>query len=348
MTKQKITVQERDLQIGDVLLAHGNAVGGFLVEREVPAEPTPEPGTKGTADLTNIAGGNKALGLPCMKTNDGYVFPGATVGDDSAVYRVSNFVPDGDSGALRIAVAQWDEARNALVEVGKFVAEIDTDILHDGSYVEILRAEFGARDSHLTLARNNARLALEQRDEARAEVERLGAQVETQKGIIQSWQNIGSDYNLGTPKADHQTQLATALLPLADAPDIENVPAASSMHALLGAVVEMHEELRQIGARLVAAGMIRADEPDATPEPRPAFVLPEREAVRDALRATYAADGYIRGQVDAVLALLAEHAVTEERLAEALRATAHERERMPSWDDDARLIFARLTGKAEG
>lgn len=47
------------------------------------------------------------------------------------------------------------------------------------------------------------------------------------------------------PHAD-DTQLATALLPLADAPDIENVPAAESMHTLMGAVAEIQHGVRQV------------------------------------------------------------------------------------------------------
>lgn len=48
------------------------------------------------------------------------------------------------------------------------------------------------------------------------------------------------------PAHGTDAQLATALLPLADAPDIDNVPAASSMHALMGAVAEIHTGVRQI------------------------------------------------------------------------------------------------------
>lgn len=49
-----------------------------------------------------------------------------------------------------------------------------------------------------------------------------------------------------TPEAAVQSQLATALLPLADAPDIDNVPAASSMHALMECASEIHHGVRQI------------------------------------------------------------------------------------------------------
>ena len=37
---------------------------------------------------------------------------------------------------------------------------------------------------------------------------------------------------------------------IADAPDIDNVPAASSMHALMGAVVEMNAEIRRVANHL--------------------------------------------------------------------------------------------------
>lgn len=53
----------------------------------------------------------------------------------------------------------------------------------------------------------------------------------------------GGEGKVPTPA---KIQLATALMPLHDAPDIENVPAASSMHALMGAVAEIQHGVRQI------------------------------------------------------------------------------------------------------
>lgn len=57
-----------------------------------------------------------------------------------------------------------------------------------------------------------------------------------------------------TPAHATDSQLATALLPLADAPDIENVPAASSMHVLLECATEIFHGVRQI---------LEATKPDA-------------------------------------------------------------------------------------
>jgi hypothetical protein len=48
------------------------------------------------------------------------------------------------------------------------------------------------------------------------------------------------------PETADQSQLATALMPLADAPDIENVPAASSMHALMECATEIQHGVRQV------------------------------------------------------------------------------------------------------
>jgi hypothetical protein len=44
---------------------------------------------------------------------------------------------------------------------------------------------------------------------------------------------------------------------VADAPDIDNVPAASSAHELMGAVVEMHQDVRQVLAEIRAHGDVR-------------------------------------------------------------------------------------------
>lgn len=56
---------------------------------------------------------------------------------------------------------------------------------------------------------------------------------------------------------------------IADAPDIENIPAAESMHALMGAVAELHEEFRALGERIVTAINQSATTHQPAPEPEP-------------------------------------------------------------------------------
>lgn len=284
-------------QAGRMAEQHGPAIEltshGDHLDVHRPKPPTPEPGTKGTADLTNLDSGNKALGLPCMRTNDGYAFPGTTVTDDSAVYQVSNFVPDEDRARLAVEQCrhlhqdgltreEWHKRHCGAVQplqgVGEFVAEIDTDILHDGSYVEILRAEW----ANLT----------RQRDEARAAANR--------------WQAEGD-------------RLRARL----------DLPCPGT----------------HCGEEAVCP---------AAPESRPAFVLPDEDAVMDVIaeRLMAHAVGLTTPQIGnvsrhttrAVLALLAEHAVTEVRLTDALRERVGD---APAARKKAAVVLARLAGKAE-
>lgn len=121
--------------------------------------------------------------------------------------------------------------------------------------------------------------------------------------------------------------------------------------------------------------------PDAAPEPRPAFVLPEREAVEALLDrhrlstnpinlgqyqteytcdcgVKWVRDGHANDpqptlathHADAVLALLAEHAVTEERLRDALESALLLDQRTPLDErvEETREVLGHLTGKAEG
>jgi hypothetical protein len=79
---------------------------------------------------------------------------------------------------------QFDDMERALQDVGKFVEEIDTDIVHDGSYAEILRAEFGAlcrrleqaeADKDVWINRHNARVAwaVREKEELTAGIEKV-------------------------------------------------------------------------------------------------------------------------------------------------------------------------------
>ncbi|MCP2265549.1 hypothetical protein ACFQHV_01100 [Promicromonospora thailandica] len=53
-----------------------------------------------------------------------------------------------------------------------------------------------------------------------------------------------------------QAAFESPLVPMeiADAPDIDNVPVAQSTHALMGAVVEMHQDVREVLAKIRAHG----------------------------------------------------------------------------------------------
>lgn len=98
--------------------------------------------------------------------------------------------------------------------------------------------------------------------------------------------------------------------------------------------------------------IVADDESDAAPEPRPAFVLPERSEVFELLETAYRDEvgpvsSYspflVRATTD-VLALLAEHAVTEDSLTTALMPTYFDQEN--SARTVARVTLANLTRKA--
>lgn len=86
--------------------------------------------------------------------------------------------------------------------------------------------------------------------------------------------------------------------------------------------------------------------------PPAAFVLPDLYALTMAiandspLHLPVERREQFKAAAERVQALLAEHAVTEERLAEALVATNRSREEAGSWNGDARLILGHLTRKA--
>lgn len=85
---------------------------------------------------------------------------------------------------LRAAEEARDDAQRALADVERFITEIDTDIVHDGSFAEILRAEYRALEVKLDAATDHA-IAADR------EVERLRAvQAEDYAGI----QKMANDY----------------------------------------------------------------------------------------------------------------------------------------------------------
>jgi hypothetical protein len=141
---------------------------------------TPHGGTEGTECLIPLGQGAISLGdkLRHIAATEETVLGGYVV--DLLAYRADELERERYEAKerARLAVEQcrhlhqdgltreeWHRrhcgAVQPLQDVGEFVAEIDTDILHDGSYAEILRAEFGALRRQL--------------DEARAQVERVRA-----------------------------------------------------------------------------------------------------------------------------------------------------------------------------
>lgn len=108
------------------------------------------------------------------------------------------------------------------------------------------------------------------------------------------------------------------------------------------------EEIADEAVRRVLR-IVADDEPEAAPEPRPAFVLPERRALAEVARI------YFGGEIeawyefaDAGLLLLAEHAVTEDRLRDALESALmlDQRDPLDQRVEETREVLGHLTGKA--
>lgn len=188
-------------------------------------QPAPEPelewkpGATGTATVRTVPN-IRVMRLDGVTQPWVSVVPFAPAGDVKGEgqnrhddWQVTDFVPDEDHARLAVEQCrqlhqdgltreEWHKrhcgAVQPLQDVGEFVAEIDTDIVHDGSYVDILRAEFGAlrrqveqaeADKDVWINRHNARVAwavrekeemtagiekvARERDEALAEVKRL-------------------------------------------------------------------------------------------------------------------------------------------------------------------------------
>lgn len=351
MSTEKIRVRQHELKIGDrvtSVMSHGLTE----VEREVKPK-TEREEVRELLDTVKARGGG-------------------------------NFVADMDTyvdQALEIAKRHrpgsiGDQAR-ALADVGAFVAEIDTDILHDGSYAEILRAEFDA--------------ITRQRAEVRAEVERLrhtNAQLqENLRAAEHRLDALGEDRNALALRLDRLS--VESVRAAIDSDDHRPGWTSAAIRRVL-AIVDADESLRASGGVITSRapllnvregvdcvipslpGLIsmadldsdvypydKAKEAldDAAPEPRPAFVLPTLYALTMAiaddspLHLPVERREQFKAAAERVRALLAEHAVTEERMEEALRMTWH---LSGSAGKRSELVLAHLAGqidltrKAEG
>jgi hypothetical protein len=377
VSKQTVTgVAEGHLLHKDFLVEYDPDERTWTVEREVPAEPTPEPGTAGTATVRGVEG-VRVMRVVDAFTNDAWASPYLIDGELlHAPEFVTDFVPDPKPGVIpddvaNAIAANWqarlDDAKRALVEVGKFVAEIDTDILHDGSYTEILRAEFRALGAAYDEATDRAIVAERDTRAEHAEVERLRKSRNFANQRALTAEAVANRVREENDAFQHDlTNLRSGLM------EILGDYTTSDVN-MLAQVRLLHEapEPAQPGVSTPAVTTPGTETPAETPAPV-AFVLPEEGAFLTALtygdaaivahlRTIFGQEGHEQtdtveellvqaspGRAARVRALLAEHAVTPERLAPVLHdvlwsgQTAHQR----SWDEIAAEVHAALTRKA--
>jgi len=308
-----------------------------------------EPGTVGRATCDFTAEGHVHPNVRVWRLRPGRVAPWVTEsGKFLREDQVTDFVPDEDTKALR-AELETAQARLDGMTRHRDLRERERD--EAKRYITALQNQTDAAEERARLAERDARAEHAEAERLRAQIGRLTEEraAECIGNAFQTWATDSTVRDAARrvvamvaaePAQGTDTQLATALMPIADAPDIENVPAASSMHVLMECVTEIYGGVRQIQEALspeTQAERMRALAPTAVELMKElddgAVPLPDRDQIArtvhqtDIARADATTDRWVDlspamvetyyAHADAVLALM-PYAVTEETLADAI------------------------------